>query len=85
MFDRFWRSDPARTGVAGLGLAIARGLVEAQGGRIWAEGAATGRRARLVHPAARPLSRVSVPYAFLNGGNRCRTSPLCRSMTSNQR
>jgi signal transduction histidine kinase len=40
MFERFWRADPARTGAnggAGLGLAIAQGLVQAQGGRIWAE------------------------------------------------
>ncbi|MFN2291296.1 MAG: sensor histidine kinase [Anaerolineae bacterium] len=59
VFDRFWRGDAARSHQAGagsgLGLTIARSLVELHGGRIWAESAGLpgqGTIVKLVLPQA---------------------------------
>jgi signal transduction histidine kinase len=55
IFDRFFRADSSRarsSGGTGLGLSIVRGLVEAMGGRIWAESAvSTGTTVHFTLPA----------------------------------
>jgi signal transduction histidine kinase len=57
MFERFWRDDDSRarsSGGAGLGLAIAQGLVHAHGGTIWAENrSAGGARVAFTLPLAK--------------------------------
>src|SRR4029079_1231871 len=37
IFDRYWQGEPGQRRSSGLGLYIARGIVDAHRGRIWAE------------------------------------------------
>ena len=63
VFERFFRADSARqslTGGSGLGLAIVRAIVEAHGGRIWAENVAgAGARFTFTLPLTQQASPVS--------------------------
>jgi two-component system sensor histidine kinase BaeS len=51
IFERFYRADTSRSrdrGGSGIGLTIARALVEAHGGRLWAESDGPGTGTRIV-------------------------------------
>jgi PAS domain S-box-containing protein len=79
LFTRFLRARSAKekgVGGLGLGLYIARGLIEAHGGRIWAEsppGGLTAFRLRLPLPGQyREQSGPSREVATANAGERAR-------------
>jgi two-component system, OmpR family, sensor histidine kinase KdpD len=42
IFEKFYRAQPAESVGVGLGLTICRGIIEAHGGRIWAENRPNG-------------------------------------------
>ena len=51
IFEKFYRINPSeRITGSGLGLSICKGIIEAHGGRIWAENVANGLAFKLIIP-----------------------------------
>jgi chemotaxis family two-component system sensor kinase Cph1 len=53
VFERYWKGQSTSQPGSGLGLYIASGIVEAHGGKIWAESSAAGARFTFILPLAR--------------------------------
>jgi signal transduction histidine kinase len=73
LFERFYRVDKSRarqSGGSGIGLTIARHLIYAQGGDIWAESEGPGHGAtfHLTLPVAIDAIAVPLPYETLSIG-----------------
>jgi two-component system sensor histidine kinase KdpD len=58
IFDKFYRTEQSQARGVGLGLSISKGIVEAHGGRIWAENRPGGGA---IFSLALPLSTEKVP------------------------
>jgi PAS domain S-box-containing protein len=59
VFDRYWQSGRTDRQGAGLGLAIAKGIIEAHGGRIWLESKARkGTTVQFTLPSKSDISRA---------------------------
>ena len=71
IFDKFYRAKPAREGGVGLGLTICRGIIEAHGGRIWAENRSGGGA---VFRFSIPLPEEQPPIAAEQTGKHHATS-----------
>src|SRR5262249_51811107 len=56
LFDRYWQAKETAKKGRGLGLFICKGLIEAQGGKIWAESLSRGAAFFFTLPLAPPVS-----------------------------
>ena len=57
IFDKYWRGQTSDRRGTGLGLPIVKGIVEAHGGRVWAESRAGAGEHVFFHDAARGAAR----------------------------
>lgn len=68
LFQRYWQADETARKGRGLGLFITKGIVEAQGGVIWAESqVGTGSTFFITLPLVTPISRHEL---LVEGGKR---------------
>lgn len=82
MFEVGWQAQPARGGGAGLGLAIARGVVEAHAGRIVVRNVGAGCAFDVELPAADAVQPASEPVDLRSAANAA--MPVSNEMPARQ-